>query len=79
MKVMITNSSNADAYPIAGFTWILVFKNQKNQAKGTALVNLLWWCLHDGQQYEQALYYAPLSSGALAKAEIEDPLHKLPG
>ena len=51
MKVMITNSTNPDAYPICGFTWILAYVNQKDQAKGQALVNMLWWAIHDGQQY----------------------------
>ncbi len=69
MKVMITNSVNPDAYPIAGFTWILAYINQKDQAKGQALVNMLWWAVHDGQQYTSALDYAPLSTTALAKAE----------
>jgi phosphate transport system substrate-binding protein len=71
MKVMITNSSNPDAYPICGFTWILVYVNQKDQAKGLALVNVLWWAIHDGQQYGAALDYAALSSTAVAKAENE--------
>jgi len=69
MKVMITNSANPDAYPIAGFTWILAYVNQKDQAEGQALVNLLWWAVHDGQQYTSALDYAPLSTTAVAKAE----------
>ncbi len=71
MKIMITNSSNPDAYPICGFTWILAYVNQKDQAKGLALVNMLWWAIHDGQQYGVALDYAPLSSAAVAKAENE--------
>ena len=71
MKVMITDSSNPDAYPIAGFTWILAFVNQKDKAKGTALVNVLWWAIHDGQQYGVALDYAPLSTDAVKKAETE--------
>jgi phosphate transport system substrate-binding protein len=71
MKVMITNSSNPDAYPICGFTWILAYVNQKDQAKGLALVNVLWWCIHDGQAYGVADDYAPLSSAAVAKAENE--------
>ncbi len=71
MKIMITNSSNPDAYPICGFTWILAYVNQKDKAKGLALVNMLWWALHDGQQYGAALDYAPLSSAAVAKAENE--------
>ena len=49
MKVMMTNSANPDAYPIVGFTWILVYVNQTDKAKGQALVNMLWWAMHDGQ------------------------------
>jgi phosphate transport system substrate-binding protein len=71
MKIMITNSSNPDAYPIAGFTWILAYVNQTDKAKGETLVNMLWWAIHDGQQYTTPLDYAPLSSTAVAKAENE--------
>ncbi len=71
MKIMITNSSNPDAYPICGLTWILAYVNQKNKVKGEALVNALWWGIHDGQQYETALDYAPLSSAAITKVENE--------
>ncbi len=71
MKVMITNSTNPDAYPIVGFTWILVYVNQTDKAKGQTLVNMLWWAIHDGQQYSEPLSYAPLSSAAVTKAENE--------
>jgi phosphate transport system substrate-binding protein len=71
MKIMITNSTNPDAYPICGFTWILAYVNQTDQAKGLALVNMLWWAIHDGQQYGTALDYASLSSAAVKKAENE--------
>jgi phosphate transport system substrate-binding protein len=73
MKVMITNSPNPDAYPICGFTWVLAYVNQTDHAKGLALVNYLWWCIHDGQadQYSAALNYARLSNDAVAKAEAE--------
>jgi phosphate transport system substrate-binding protein len=71
MKIMITNSKNPDAYPIAGYTWILAFINQKDQAKGKTLVDVLWWAIHDGQQYCTPLKYAPLTSAAVAKAEAQ--------
>lgn len=71
MKVMITNSSNPDAYPICGFTWILAYVNQTDKTKGEALVKMLWWAIHDGQQYGAALDYASLSGAAVAKAENE--------
>jgi len=71
MKVMITNSSNPDAYPIAGFSWMLVYVNQTDQAKGKTLAQMLWWGIHDGQQYSPPLDYAPLSSAVVTKAENE--------
>jgi phosphate transport system substrate-binding protein len=71
MKIMLTNSSNPAAYPIVGFTWILVYQNQTNKAKGEALANVLWWAIHDGQQYCEPLSYAPLSADAVTKAENE--------
>ncbi|MDP2931698.1 MAG: phosphate ABC transporter substrate-binding protein PstS [Chloroflexota bacterium] len=71
MKVMITNSSNPDAYPISGFTWILAYVNQTDKAKGETLVKMLWWAVHDGQKYVTPLDYAPLSSAAVTKAENE--------
>ena len=71
MKIMITNSTNPDAYPICGFTWILAYVNQTDKAKGQTLVNMLWWAIHDGQQYGTPLDYASLSAAAVAKAENE--------
>jgi phosphate transport system substrate-binding protein len=69
MKVMITNSPNATAYPIVGFTWILVYQNQTDLTKGTELVNMLWWAIHDAQQYNNALTYPQLPAAAVTKAE----------
>jgi len=71
MKIMITDSANPDAYPIAGFTWILVYKNQEDEATGRALAKLLWWGIHEGQSYSEALQYAPLPADAVTKAENE--------
>ena len=71
MKVMLTNSADPNAYPIVGFTWILAYVNQTDKTKGEALVNFLWWAIHDGQQYTEGISYAPLSAAAVTKAENE--------
>jgi phosphate transport system substrate-binding protein len=71
MRIMITNSSNATAYPIVGFTWLLVYQNQTNKVKGQELVNLLWWAIHDAQQYNNALTYPTLPATAVAIAEAQ--------
>lgn len=56
----IVNASGANAYPIAGFTYIMLYRNQGDQVKGSATVKFLWWAIHDGQKYASALVYAPL-------------------
>ena len=71
MKVLITDSDNPDAYPIAGFSWALVFANQPDKAKGQTLVSFLWWSIHDGQAFAKDLLYAPLSPDAVKNAEAE--------
>jgi len=71
MKIMLTDSTNPDAYPIVGFTWLLVYANQTDKAKGEALVKMLWWAIHDGQKFTADLTYASLSGTAVTKAENE--------
>jgi phosphate transport system substrate-binding protein len=73
MKVDLTDTDAAEGYPISGFTWILVYREQnhanKPEEKAKALVNLLWWMTHEGQKYAEPLHYAPLSKAAAGKAE----------
>jgi phosphate transport system substrate-binding protein len=69
MEVMITDSANPAAYPISGFTWLLVYENQTDAAKGDAVAQLTWWMLHEGQKYALPLEYAPLKGAAIKKAE----------
>jgi phosphate transport system substrate-binding protein len=59
-RVSIVDSPGKDSYPIAGFTWLLVYKNQRDEAKGKALLQFLKWAIHDGQKMEAALDYAPI-------------------
>jgi len=49
MKVHLTDASAADGHPIAGFTFVLLYKDQKYGEK--AVVNLVWRMIHDGQKY----------------------------
>jgi phosphate transport system substrate-binding protein len=60
LKAVFVNAPGDDSYPIAGFSWIIVFKNQKDPVKGQELVDMLKYTVTDGQQFAQPLYYAPL-------------------
>ncbi len=70
-EVMIVNSANPQAYPIAGFTWILVYEDQGNPANAQALAHVLWWAIHDGQGLAGTLDYAPLSPAAQQASEAQ--------
>jgi phosphate transport system substrate-binding protein len=69
MEVVITDSSNPNAYPISGFTWLLLYENQRDPAKADAVAQLAWWMIHDGQKFATPLEYAPLKGAAVKKAE----------
>jgi phosphate transport system substrate-binding protein len=73
MKVSLTDTDAPEGYPISGFTWILVYKDQaygdRSEEKTKELVKLLWWMTHEGQKYTEPLEYAPLSKKAVEKAE----------
>jgi phosphate transport system substrate-binding protein len=71
MQIVITNSPNADAYPISGFTWVLVYTTQTDKAKAETIGHLLHWMLTDAQQYAEADSFVPLSDAATAKALAE--------
>ena len=61
LRVSITDPQDGvDAYPIAGFTWILVHSEMTDKAKAEALTDFLYWALTQGEEQAAALHYAPL-------------------
>jgi phosphate transport system substrate-binding protein len=72
-KIFLGNTDASDGYPISGFTWALIYKDQnynsRTEERAQNLLKLLWWNIHEGQQYCQDLHYAPLSPAAVALAE----------
>lgn len=71
LRVSITNAIGAQAYPISSYTYILVYKEQKDAAKGKALVDFLWWGIHDGETHAKDLQYAPLPADIVKRAEVK--------
>jgi phosphate transport system substrate-binding protein len=68
--VNVLNAPGEQAYPIVSFTYLLVYKELKDvpdmtEAKATALVQFLWWVVHDGQQLGPDLEYAPLPNNVV--------------
>ncbi|HKI90176.1 MAG TPA: phosphate ABC transporter substrate-binding protein PstS [Draconibacterium sp.] len=73
-RIMLTNSSDPDAYPISGFTWIILYKEQNynGRSKEQALetVKFLDWLESEKAQGEaEKVHYAPLPAAAVKKAK----------
>ncbi|MGA2481146.1 MAG: phosphate ABC transporter substrate-binding protein PstS [Spirochaetia bacterium] len=73
-RVSVTDTSSPDGYSIAGFTWILLYKEQnyanRPQEKADAVVKMLWWMTHEAQKYAEPLAYAQLPGPVVKKAEV---------
>jgi phosphate transport system substrate-binding protein len=72
MHVSLTDTDAPNGYPIAGFTYLIFYKEQnyggRTLEKAQALGNLIHWVITGGQKYAEPLQYAPLSKAAFAKA-----------
>ncbi|MBN2350774.1 MAG: phosphate ABC transporter substrate-binding protein PstS [Bacteroidales bacterium] len=73
-RVMLTNSIDPEAYPISGFTWIILYKEQNynNRSKEQAMetVKLLEWLVSDeAQQVTKKIHYSPLPERAVVLAK----------
>lgn len=73
-RIMLTNSSDPESYPISGFTWIILYKEQaysgRSLAQAEETVKLLDWLVSSEAQDEAAnVNYSPLTVDAAAKAK----------
>jgi phosphate transport system substrate-binding protein len=66
-RFSMTNAPGKDAYPICGATWLLVYEQQKDPAKGKKLVEFLKWAEKDGEKMAKDLDYAPLPENVQAR------------
>ena len=67
----IINGKGPSTYPIASYTYLLVYQDQKDKDKGQALVAFMAWALTDGQALEKDLGFAPLPADVDQKALAE--------
>jgi phosphate transport system substrate-binding protein len=68
----IWNQKGENAYPIAAFTYMIVYSDLHNlpdKATAKALADYLWWATHDGQALAGEMDYAPLAPAVQAKVE----------
>lgn len=68
------NMQASGAYPITSFSYILIYKElnvlpNMDEAAAKALIEFLWWTVHDGQNYAADLHYVPLPSSVVSHNE----------
>ena len=59
-RFSMVNAPGDQTYPIAGTTWLLVYQQQKDAAKGKKLVEFLNWAMTKGEGMASSLDYASL-------------------
>jgi len=73
-RIMLTNSDATLAYPISGFTWLLIYKeqnyNNRSLAQAEATLKLIDWMLEkDAQTIASQVNYAQLPAGVVKQAK----------
>ena len=69
IRTPIVNAPGADSYPISGYTYILVYQQQKDSNKAKAVADFLKWAMTEGQASAKELSYAPLPQEIVALNE----------
>jgi len=69
-QMSITNASGRGVYPVASFTWLLLYEAPHDVAQSKVMVDFMKWALTDGQRFAPPLGYAPLPDG-LVKLELQ--------
>ena len=70
MGQLLVNAPGKDSYPIAGYTFLLLYKDMPNCQKAQKLHDFLVWALTQGDDYARELLYAPVGA-AVEKMELE--------
>lgn len=64
-KISLVNAPGSNSYPIASFTYLLVYEDisqvTKSKEQAKAVLHLIHWMITDGQEYSPTLLYVPLS------------------
>ena len=67
-NIMFVDPEGKDAYPIAGFTYLIIYKHQTDPVKGKELLNFIKWIYSkDAQETAASLDYVPLPQAVIHK------------
>jgi phosphate transport system substrate-binding protein len=64
----IVDQDGKDSYPISGYSWVILWKNQADPARGKQLTDMLKWLVTGGQSLATAVNYVDLPSNVQTEA-----------
>ena len=67
--LLMTNAPGASAWPIAATTWVMMYKQPKNQANSDSAKKFFNWSLSKGQKEALALDYVPLPASLVKRIQ----------
>jgi phosphate transport system substrate-binding protein len=67
-RFSIVNAPGAGSYPLAGYTWVLLYKHYQSAAKQKALCNLFHWLDTDGQKMAPQIDYVDLPAAVSTRS-----------
>ena len=67
--VNLVSAPGKDSYPIASFTYILIYDDLKSVTKSKeqakAVIHMIYWMITEGQKYSSDLLYVPLADSVV--------------
>jgi phosphate transport system substrate-binding protein len=67
--LLMTNAPGANAWPIAATTWVMMYKQPKNEASSASARKFFNWSLTKGQSQALALDYVPLPATLVKRVQ----------
>ncbi len=73
LKLSLINQPGPGAYPIASFSWLLVYADQTNEVNARKLADFIRWAITEGDVQARALDYTPIPPqlANLVRARLE--------
>ncbi|MFW5809754.1 MAG: phosphate ABC transporter substrate-binding protein PstS [Halanaerobium sp.] len=73
MRVSITWQPGENAWPIATFTYLLVYEEYEDEEMAGEMIDYIWWALTEGDDYATELLYSPIPENleGMVKEKLE--------
>ncbi len=75
LAISLVDAPGKSSYPIAAYTYLLIYMDQTDCVKAQKLVGFIKWALNDGTKFATELQYVPLPEGV--KAQVLARLGKI--